>query len=660
MATTVARLQAVLGADTHQFDRAMDRSHSKFGRVSKAAGIAGLAIAGGLAFGLKKSATEAMEAQRQMARLSQAFRTAGLNIKPYRKAIEESDKATRKMGFSDEDAKNALGSLIVATHSFRKSREDLNVAMDVARFKNIDLTQATKMLTMAMGGSQRATKQLGLDIPKVTTAQDQLKRSGEDLTTVQGRLDLAQAKVIDKQRTAAIVIDTVRQKLGGQAEAYSKTAAGAMAQFQVQTQELEEQLGMVLLPIIASVSGALAKLAVFMQEHTKAVQIGVVAVAALGAVMLTTAVATKIITTATRLWTAATKIAAAAQWLLNAAVEANPYVLAATAIAALIAALVVLQLKYQAVTKAVKFLSDHLYLLLAIPVVGWLATGIAYVIKYRKEIEAAAQTVGGAFVAALKPFQKALAAIQASFASVRNEVHTLLNALGKVVDLFKWIIGAAKTIGGAFGALAGAVKGAADRAGDASGRLDQARRGPGGASGVVGGSGAKEGQQFGVGRQLWDEIGMGEALGLRVTSGFRPGAHTKHGTLSDHARHAAVDMSGSARGMAALFMKLVGRKEIRQAFYDPLGSIFNGVRSSYREGGHSDHIHIAEYDKGGFLRPGWNLAFNGLGRPEPVGGDVTIPIYLGGEQIATVVFDMLRRRARTYEKRNLRGAFGNI
>ena len=177
---------------------------------------------------------------------------------------------------------------------------------------------------------------------------------------------------------------------------------------------------------------------------------------------------------------------------------------------------------------------------------------------------------------------------------------------------------------------------------------------------MLGSSGAKEGQQYGVGKQLWDEIGMGNALGLHVTSGFRPGAHTKHGTLSDHARHAAVDMSGSAAGMARLFMELVGRKEIRQAFYDPLGSIFNGVRSSYREGGHSDHIHIAEYDKGGFLRPGWNLAFNGLGRPEPVGGDVTIPIYLGGEQIATVVFDMLRRRARTYEKRNLRGAFGNI
>ena len=116
-------------------------------------------------------------------------------------------------------------------------------------------------------------------------------------------------------------------------------------------------------------------------------------------------------------------------------------------------------------------------------------------------------------------------------------------------------------------------------------------------------------------------------------------------------------MSGSAGGMARLFMQLVGRKEIKQAFYDPLGSIFNGIRSSYREGGHSDHIHVAEYDKGGWLKPGLTLAMNNTGRPEPVGGNIIAPIYLGSERIATVVFDLLRRKARVFENNNARGAF---
>jgi len=548
------------------------------------------------------------------------------------------------------------------------------------------------MLTMAQAGSQRATKQLGLSVQastenadkaklayraqkdaldeqypsltKMTEAQKAQYQAARDAIDQQYAGAKAAAQYADKQVTAGKVIDLVRKKLHGQAEEFSTTAAGRIQIFQAQMSNLEGTLGKALLPAIIAVTERLTTLVEFFTEHERMTKILIVALSGLSAVLLTVAASQKVSTAAMALGTAATKLYTAwvlraeyAQLALNVAVNSNPYVLAATAIATLIAALVILQLKYQAVTKAVKFLNDHLYLLLAVPVLGWLLTAIAYTIKYRKEIEAAAQSVGGAFVAALKPFQKAFAAIQASFASVRNEVHTLVNALGKVVDLFKWIVGAAKGIGGALGGIAGAIGGAAGRIGDASG---QARRGPGGASGVLGGSGAKEGQQYGVGKQLWDEIGMGNALGLRVTSGFRPGAHTKHGTLSDHARHAAVDMSGSARGMAALFMELVGRKEIRQAFYDPLGSIFNGVRSSYREGGHSDHIHIAEYDKGGFLRPGWNLAFNGLGRPEPVGGDVVIPVYLGGEQIATVVFDMLRRQARSYEKRNLRGAFGNI
>ena len=71
--------------------------------------------------------------------------------------------------------------------------------------------------------------------------------------------------------------------------------------------------------------------------------------------------------------------------------------------------------------------------------------------------------------------------------------------------------------------------------------------------------------------------------------------------------------------MARFFSWLIGQRDVKQAFYDPLGSIFGGMLSSYREGGHSDHVHVATYDKGGYLRPGWNLAYNGLGRPEPVG-----------------------------------------
>jgi len=49
MPTTVAKLEAVLSAQTGDFDRAMDSSHRKMGTVGKAAGIMGAAIFAGLA-----------------------------------------------------------------------------------------------------------------------------------------------------------------------------------------------------------------------------------------------------------------------------------------------------------------------------------------------------------------------------------------------------------------------------------------------------------------------------------------------------------------------------------------------------------------------------------------------------------------------------------
>jgi phage-related minor tail protein len=45
MATTVAKLEAVLEADTSRFDRSMDESHSRIGKFAKAAAL-GLGAAG--------------------------------------------------------------------------------------------------------------------------------------------------------------------------------------------------------------------------------------------------------------------------------------------------------------------------------------------------------------------------------------------------------------------------------------------------------------------------------------------------------------------------------------------------------------------------------------------------------------------------------------
>jgi hypothetical protein len=72
--------------------------------------------------------------------------------------------------------------------------------------------------------------------------------------------------------------------------------------------------------------------------------------------------------------------------------------------------------------------------------------------------------------------------------------------------------------------------------------------------------------------------------------------------------------------MALFFKSLIGNRGVKEAFYDPLGSIFAGALSGYREGGHSDHVHVATYDRGGWLPPGVSLAVNRTGQPERIVG----------------------------------------
>jgi hypothetical protein len=587
MATTVARLEAVLSANTRDFDRAMSKSEHRMGRVGKAAGVAGAAIFTGLAVVMGKSVKEAMEAEKSQARLEKAFAGVNLSLDPYKKSIEAAGKAALKLGFDDEALTDSIGSLIIATGDYKKAQDASSIAMDLARFKGIDLEQATKMLTMAMAGSQRATKQLGISVQPVTTAYDALKAKFGEHIDASEKLQLAQAKVNDKQATAALVIDTVAGKVKGQAQAYSETAAGGMEIFRVQMEELQENLGKTLLPALVKVTNALIVMLEWLQKHPQAVRALVVALGALATAMIT---------------------ASAAQLALNLAVLANPYVAATVAIIALAAGVALLYAKVH---------------------------------QLRPVIEQVALTFVG-LPLPLRLLVVAFGGIEGSVKKLNAAFETLKDLLVAIKDIFQWIKDKAGGISGALSGIAGKIPGIGDADPNQWKKQFMAGTGPGSISPA-----------------LYDELQGARNMGLVLTSGYRPGAVTKHGTKSDHAYYPskAIDVSGAPKNMARFFSWLIGQKDVKQAFYDPMGSIFGGVLSSYREGGHSDHVHVATYDRGGWLRPGWNLAYNGLGRPEPVGAgtvNFNFPNYVGSK---SELMSWLQNAAQQFKRQNGRSAF---
>jgi hypothetical protein len=273
---------------------------SKLGMVAGGAAAVGIGIA---AEALGKSVEAAEKDQVATERMESAFKAAHVALGPMKDSIEAATSSAGKLGFTQEQVKNSLGSLVIATHNGKTAVSDLSAAEDIARFKHIDLTAATKMLVMAQTGSQRATKQLGIEIQAVTVHQDKLKISYKasvdalkagfptlsKMTQAQKdqydakkntldlnyNLDKSEAKIQDHQITGARVIDEVTQKLHGQAAAYANTAAGAKERLGVALDDLEVKVGDKILPILTKLTiiladdlpKAMAYLSQFWAEH---------------------------------------------------------------------------------------------------------------------------------------------------------------------------------------------------------------------------------------------------------------------------------------------------------------------------------------------------------------------------------------------------------
>ena len=112
--------------------------------------------------------------------------------------------------------------------------------------------------------------------------------------------------------------------------------------------------------------------------------------------------------------------------------------------------------------------------------------------------------------------------------------------------------------------------------------------------------------------------------GVQLLSGFRPGAITATGNRSLHSLGRAIDITPDM----AIFNWLASTyPNSGELIFSPANGrqIYRGHPHMYGEptrGDHWDHIHWGMFDRGGFLKPGWNMAYNGTGRPEPVGHDL--------------------------------------
>lgn len=378
-------------ADAKQFTHELDKAAGKTRQWGKAAGVAGLAIAGGLAYGMEKSIKMAGEMQVSTARMDQAFSRAGQSPKLLAGNIEELESKGRNLGFTNIDIRESLGGLVTATKSYTESAKALGVAEDVARFKHISLSDATKVVTSAFAGSSRAARQLGINVATVHTGALKVSQAyakskaaiaaefpvaskmtdamKEHKTALLNALQAkfatikADAQLKDKQLNAANVISEVSRRLKGQASAFANSGAGGAAKYRAQMEALQENLGATLLPTVQKIIGVFASFTGWLTKHTTVAKALVGGLALLAGALIAVSVATKIGNAASKLWiatqriftfttgisTAATEGQATAMGILNAVMDANPIILVVAGLALLGAAF------YLAWTKSATF-----------------------------------------------------------------------------------------------------------------------------------------------------------------------------------------------------------------------------------------------------------------------------------------------------------------
>jgi len=140
--------------------------------------------------------------------------------------VEEMMMATAT---ADDQLRPALGLLIRATGDLGQAQDLLKLSLDIAAGSGRDLSSVSVALARAANGSFTALTRLGVPISESAVKSKNLTQVTKELTDA----------------------------FGGSAEAAANTSAGQFRKFGIAVDELQEQFGELLLPALVSVTGYL-------------------------------------------------------------------------------------------------------------------------------------------------------------------------------------------------------------------------------------------------------------------------------------------------------------------------------------------------------------------------------------------------------------------
>ena len=253
------------------------------------------------------------------AKLEQALTNAGSSFDAYSDRINAAQKQMEQYGFTNAQTQEALANLTTGLKDPAKALDSLSLAADLAKFKHIDLAEAATAVTKAQEGNLRALKAIGIDLPvaaggalKLQKANEGLSKATDDASAyLAAHSDAVNAssknhdayeKLLDKVSTAqdkvnamssagSEIMKGLSDAIGGQAAKSAETFSGQMLTLKVQSEDVAKNIGLVLIPILEKLVGAIKDVIDWFTKHkliaeAVGVVIGTVLVAAIGAYMV--------------------------------------------------------------------------------------------------------------------------------------------------------------------------------------------------------------------------------------------------------------------------------------------------------------------------------------------------------------------------------------
>jgi hypothetical protein len=299
--------------------QSLEGAGAKAGFAIKKAALPAAAAIGGLAVALGSATKAAMEDEAAQVELA---RTLNISASATDAQVAATENMISKMslasGIADDDLRPALANLVRGTKDIGKAQEGLSLAMDISTATGKDLATVSDALAKAYGGNMKGLKALS---PEMAT----LIKEGADLNTV---------------------MDVLGGTFGGATAEAAGTAEGQMKRFGIAIAETKENIGAALIPVVEKVLPLLTAMGAWAQENTTTFLVIAGAIGGIAAAILVANAAIKV-------YTLYTQLAAAANFLLNAALMANPITLVIIAVVALIAILTALYFKFDGVRKIV-------------------------------------------------------------------------------------------------------------------------------------------------------------------------------------------------------------------------------------------------------------------------------------------------------------------